>query len=250
LCCVYAIGRNILLGATEMPVADPDRSRASPAEDAYLLAALRGLFPGAEVSNGDIVARLHGVRPLVAVAGDDVTGRSRDHAIHTHRASPGGPPLVSIAGGKWTTFRAIAEDAANVALAVLDRPRVASTERRPIGGGRDGTASAEALTKRHCLSAGLAERLIATYGTRASRVAAYLDDERGRRPIAGGALTVGEVAFLAREEMATSAEDIARRRSRLFLEGLATSETLREIERALASLSPDPAQEVLQHAPV
>jgi len=250
LCCVYALGRKVLLGATETPIADADKSRPLPAEHAYLLAALRGLFPDAKVSEADIVERLHGVRPLAAVDADDVTGRSRDHVIHTHPGSEGQPPLVSIAGGKWTTFRAIAEDAANAALAALDLPRASSTDRRPIGGGQDWPVSPEALAKRPGLGVALAERLIAAYGSRAARVAAYLDDDRGRQSIAGGGLTVGEVIFLVREEMATSAEDIARRRCRLFVEGLATPETLSEIDRALALFTANAAQEVLQHAPV
>ena len=136
LCCAYAVGGDVLLGATEKSVADPDLSRPGEDEDAYLLSALRWLFPNAEVSEADIVGRLHGVRPLVASDGGDVTGRSRNHAIHVHHSPLLGVPLVTIAGGKWTTFRAIAEDAAHAVLAQLGRPRLVSTASLPIGGGR------------------------------------------------------------------------------------------------------------------
>lgn len=260
LCCAYAIGETILLGATETPVDEADRSRPLPSEDDYLIAALGRLFPGASVAREDIIERLHGVRPLVAAGGDDVTGRSRDHVIHTHPAAPGRPALVTIAGGKWTTFRAIAEDAADAALAILGRPRASSTARAPIGGGREKSAQGETRRRRaqrlvdaRAIDRGLAERLVATYGSRADRVAAYLVDVDARRPLAGGAIAAGEVSFFAREEMATSADDVVRRRTRLFLEGRASRETLDDIEHILAAGAPSaspPTTEALRHASV
>ena len=129
LCAAYAVGDQVLLGATERPVADSDLSKPREDEDAYLLSALGWLFPDAGVSAADIVGRLHGVRPLVAADGGDVTGRSRDHAIRVHRSPLLGVPLVTIAGGKWTTFRAIAEDAAHAVLSRLGRPRRAPPRR-------------------------------------------------------------------------------------------------------------------------
>ena len=188
---------------------------------------------------GAIVGRLHGVRPLAAAAGTDVTGRSRDHVIHRH-PTVGGLPLISIAGGKWTTFRAIAADAADAVLAATGRSRVISTVRRPIGGGRDfpdEPKARQALASRLAQDFGLggliAKRLIAAYGARAPRVAAYLAAPGGRRAIANGALTVGEVRFFAREEMAVGANDVAHRRTRLFLEGRATQTSLAEVEAVL-----------------
>jgi glycerol-3-phosphate dehydrogenase len=56
----------------------------------------------------------------------------------------------------------------------------------------------------------------------------------------GGPLTVGEVRFFAREEMAISADDVAYRRTRLFLEGKATTEVRTEIERVLSQLRAEP----------
>jgi glycerol-3-phosphate dehydrogenase len=254
LCCVYAIGGNVLLGATETPAGDADASLPTAAEDDYLLAALQRLFPRLTFGAGDILGRLHGVRPLLAVGGDDLTGRSRDHAIHVH-AAPDNRKLVSIAGGKWTTFRAIAADAADAVLAALGRPRHVSTERRPIGGGRDfprdSSQRARAvgdLAERFGFASALAERLLATYGSRADRVAAYLADPKAQASIADGPLTVGEVRFLAREELAVNGEDVARRRTRLFLEGKATREALEAIERALAEVRNAPAAPAAAHS--
>ena len=259
LCCVYAIGGGvILLGATENPVAVPDASRPTEEEDAYLLAALRRLFPAGAFGAEDIVGRLHGVRPLVAADDGDLTGRSRDHAVHVHAATDG-RMLISIAGGKWTTFHAIAADAADAALTALGRARRASTGRRPIGGGRDfprdaagRQRAADDLTRRFGVDDALAERLIATYGSRAGRVAAYLVGPEARTSIAGDAVTVGEVRFFACEEMATTAADVAQRRTRLFIEGAATREALDAIDRALAELrrAPQTARSESAEAPL
>lgn len=243
LCFVYSVGANLLLGATETPVAEPDSSRPTPADDDYLLSALRHLFPGAGVEASNVVGRLHGVRPLVCAAGEDVTGRSRDHAVHTHAATDTSPPIVSIAGGKWTTFRTMAADTADAAMAVIGHARRVFTEDRPIGGGRDfpkdaddRDVAAHRLAERFVIAADLAQRLIATYGSRADRVAAYLVEPAARATIGADELTVGEVRFFAREEMACTADDVARRRTRLFLESKATPGALAEIERVVSQI--------------
>lgn len=132
LCCVYVVDGLVLVGATEIAVDDPDQSTPTAAEDAYLLAAINHLLPGLAPGPQRIVSRLHGVRPLVASDGADLTGLSRDHTVHVSRTA-GAIPVISIVGGKWTTFRAMAEDATDAALAALGRQRVVSTRNRAIG---------------------------------------------------------------------------------------------------------------------
>jgi len=241
LCCLYAVGDGVLLGATETPVADPDASRPSADEEAYLLAALRRLFPKVEVSAADIRGRLHGVRPLAAATGDDVTGRSRDHVIRVSPSTKLALPLISIAGGKWSTFRAIGADAADAALGALNVSRLVSTETLAIGGGRGWPATAsERRRLRERLSAlapiddALSDRLIAVYGGRAERVAPYLVDEAARRTIGSTDLTIGEVRFFLREELAINADDVVRRRTRLYIEGNADPAVFAQIESVLS----------------
>jgi glycerol-3-phosphate dehydrogenase len=244
LCCTYAIGDDVLLGATEVPTDDPDTSKSNTAEEDYLIRAIRHLFPGIAVDAGAIVGRLHGVRPLVAVDGNDVTGRSRDHAIRIHHSPLAGVPLVSIAGGKWTTFRAIAADATDTVLSQLGRRRIVSTETVAIGGGRDFPTGGKRLGAVHAdlktafgIDGELAKRLVATYGSRAARVAAYLRGDEDRRRIAGSALTFGEVRFFAYEEMAITSEDVTHRRTRLFLTGAASAKAEAEIGTLLTANS-------------
>ena len=157
-----------------------------------------------------------------------------------HRSPVIGVPFVTIAGGKWTTFRAIAEDAAHAVLPCLGRPWLVSTASLPIGGGQGCPRGAEErarfladLANAFGLDAPTAERLLGTYGSRARRVARWLASPDGRRRVPT-ALTLGEVRLFAAEELATSADDVARRRTRLFLEGRATPDVLAAIDRAIS----------------
>jgi glycerol-3-phosphate dehydrogenase len=221
LCVTYAIGDNVLLGATEQPVDDPDASRASGAEETYLLAAINRLFPSLLTTDRQILRRLNGVRPMLHAQGA-INGRSRDHAIAEHFSTEFRGTVVSVLGGKWTTFRTIAADATDAALRLLRHRRRISTDRLPIGGAQ-GLPTDEAgrtlfiqeIAARHGLREALAAALVARYGARALRVAAYVAEAPHASDIAG--LSVGERHFLVDEEMASGTEDIRLRRTDLFL---------------------------------
>lgn len=235
LCVLYRLAENrLLLGTTEFACDDPDEATIRPADERYLLAALAAALPGHGVTKRDIVGRMVGVRPLVRSKSADLTGRSRSHAIFRHR--PGGLPLVTIVGGKWTTFRRMAEDATDAVLAELGQPRAVSTVHLPIGGGRDFRRDAilQALTDGG-LDAVLAERLADTYGSRAMEVANWIRSAGAEPVSADGRLTRGEIAFFAAAELATTAEDIVRRRSDQFFRGhdieALTAQVAAELER-------------------
>ena len=216
LCVLYRLAANrLLLGTTEFACDDPDEATIRPADEHYLLDALAAALPGPGVTEQNVVGRIVGVRPLVRSKAADLTSRSRSHAIFRHQ--PDGLPVVTIVGGKWTTFRRMAEDATDAALAELGQPRAVSTVHMPIGGGRDFRRDEiiQALITSG-LSAVLSERLADTYGSRAMLVADWIRTE-GAEPIStDGRLTRGEIAFFAATELATSAEDIVRRRSDQF----------------------------------
>lgn len=221
LCVAYAIapGR-VLLGTTEAAVADADAARATPDDEAYLIDALAEAFPGVAATKPRVVARIVGVRPLVRSADTRLSARSRDHAVFRHAID--GLTLVTIVGGKWTTFRRMAEDAADAVLDALGRQRRTGTANLPIGGGHlypaneaARSAAVDALAA-DGIDARLAARLVDTYGSRAPRVAAAIA-AHGAQPLStDGRLTRGEVVFFAEAEMAVHAEDVIRRRSDQF----------------------------------
>ena len=219
LCVAYRIapGR-LLLGTTEAPVADPDSAAVTQDDEAYLLTALAAALPG--LPPPMVVERIVGVRPLLRSSNAQLSARSRDHAV---LARPVGEAvLVTVIGGKWTTFRRMAADASDAVLAALGHKRTIATEALPIGGGRAfprdarERAAAEVALVATGIAPALAERLVETYGSRAARVAASILAHGADAISNDGRLTRGEVAFFAREEMAVMADDIIRRRTDQF----------------------------------
>lgn len=219
LCVTYQIapGR-LLLGTTEAPVADPDAASATPDDEAYLLAALAAALP--DLPPPSVVERIVGVRPLLRSSDAQLSARSRDHAVLTRAI--GEATLVTVIGGKWTTFRRMAADAADAVLSALGRSRAIDTAALPIGGGRNYPRSdaertaAEAALVATGVGPRLAARLVETYGSRAPRVAASILAHGADAISDDGRLTHGEVVFFAREEMAATADDIIRRRTDQF----------------------------------
>ena len=195
--------------------------RASEAEIAYLCEGasryfLRGITPA------DVVWSYAGVRPLV----DDGSGRPEE-ATRGYRldlsAPSEGAPLLSVYGGKITSYRHLGEDAVDLLagrLDVLGGP--AWTRTRPLPGGDFPVDGADALKAerraRHpFLSAADADRITKAYGTRAGR---WLGDAKSRSDLGrdlGAGLSEAEVDYLRREEWAVTSEDILWRRSKLGL---------------------------------
>jgi glycerol-3-phosphate dehydrogenase len=216
LVCYRLSGDRVLLGTTESACDDPDQAVATADDETYLLHALATALPSVDIESARIVGHMVGVRPLVRSASQSMASRSRDHAVFVHRQPI---PVVTIVGGKWTTFRRMAEDASDAVLRELGCGRTLSTRDLPIGGGKGfprGDEERRALLAE--LIAGgieseMAERLLAVYGTRARIVSAWIKAVGAGQALDGTKLTMGEVAFFRAEEMAVSPADILRRRS-------------------------------------
>ena len=107
-----------------------------PAEVDYLLGVLREVFPRLSFEPRNVLYTYVGVRPLARSDADKPGRISRDHSVLVDPPNAmRHVPMVSLVGGKWTTFRSLAEQAANDVLQLLGRPRMQSTESLPIGGG-------------------------------------------------------------------------------------------------------------------
>jgi glycerol-3-phosphate dehydrogenase len=167
-----------------------------------------------------VVHSFSGVRPLY----DDDSGKTasavtRDYVFDV-QAGPGQAPLLSIFGGKITTYRKLAEHAlAKLAPHLPQRPGPGWTARAPLPGGDlpegDFDAYLAALRRAHpWLPAGLARHYARSYGTRAG---ALLDGARGLGDLGrhfGAALYEREAEFLRRTEWARTGEDVLERRTR------------------------------------
>lgn len=237
---VYPLLGRVLIGSTDIPAPDPDAARCDNAETAYLLGAVAAVFPRIPVREDQVVYRFCGVRPLPRTDAADVGSVTRDHSIET-LALPGcAVPVFCLIGGKWTTFRAFSEQAADRVLAALGRARRTSTVGVPIGGGRDFPRDAAARRAMVRELAGLggvapdrAETLLARYGTRARAYCAALAGRGETRMRGLPDHAREELLHLVATERVGSVDDLVRRRTGIALTGLATDEVLAEIAALL-----------------
>ncbi len=163
---------------------------------------------------------------------------SRDHSTPVLEASAARPfSIISLVGGKWTTFRGFAEEAADMAFKRLGRTRRLSTETAPIGGGRDYPLSGEdkavwiaRVAGQSALPARRVETLLARYGSTAEALALHLSKFDGDRPLAGCPdYSTGEIDWLARFAMVVRLDDIVMRRTTMAIENKVTAATLEDV---------------------
>ncbi|WP_175720859.1 glycerol-3-phosphate dehydrogenase/oxidase [Burkholderia anthina] len=238
ICLAYGIGGdNVLLGTTDISVQDPDDNRCAPAEVSYLFAALESILPHINITPAHVVFRYAGIRPLPHV-GAEVTGAiSRDHSLRSFEPDAGRPfPVLSLVGGKWTTYRACAEQIADDVLARLRRTRSCSTASLPVGGGARWPGDAEAaashiaeLARRHALPLPVVDALWTRYGNACEPMLPAVAVSNCESARAAPGYWKAELRHLIREERVTQLEDLVLRRTLLALEGRCTADTLSEL---------------------
>lgn len=206
-----------LIGTTDVDHHGPLTDlHASEEEIAYLCEGVSRYF-ARPVVPADVVWSFSGVRPLL----DDGSGRP-EAATRGYRLALSdeeeGAPLLSVYGGKITTYRHLAEEALELlARRVPALSGTGWTDQRPLPGGDfpiDGlpALAAEIAARFPALGKATASRIAAAYGTRAWH---WLSPELGRD--LGGGLSQAEVDYLRREEWARTAEDVLWRRTKLGL---------------------------------
>jgi glycerol-3-phosphate dehydrogenase len=127
---------NVLIGTTDLPFeGDPSEAVAEEAEIDYLLAAVNDVLPQARLARNEIDFHYSGVRPLPFADAATPAAITRRHALHWHAEAP--LPLCSVIGGKLTTCRSLAEEAAAEVLARLGRSPTADSRDRTLPGGHE-----------------------------------------------------------------------------------------------------------------
>jgi len=217
-------GNRWIVGTTDTDWSG-DRAEPAPTEEDidYILGAANRVL-ARPLTRADVIAVYAGLRPLVAVAAKEskpTTKLSREHVVDVPV-----PGLASIAGGKFTTYRLMARDVVDAAVADFgsDRSVPASvTEQMPLLGA-DGLAAVRAsagrLAEDYHVDRDVVEHLLGRYGTLADEVLDLVraDPVLGR-PLAPGHLYLGaEVAYAVTHEGALHVDDVLRRRTRLFIE--------------------------------
>ncbi|PLX88974.1 MAG: glycerol-3-phosphate dehydrogenase [Desulfuromonas sp.] len=218
-----------LVGTTDEVTTVSEHPRPREAEIDYLLRHL-GRYFNLQVDRSDIRAVWSGLRPLVAdPKRADTAGLARDHVIETSASG-----LLTIVGGKWTTYRRMAQDAVDHALREFDLFAPIATSRtaplRLVGGERYREKDSEALSADTGIPAEMASYLLRSYGDQARQVADL--DRTLLRPLAEG-LPIPEVAVLqaVRHELAERIIDVLARRTPLAL--LNTAAARRATSRVL-----------------
>lgn len=236
-----------LVGTTdnEAPLeADP---QASPADVTYILRHVRQYFD-LPVEEADVLSAWSGLRPLVqegAVAqssggsrGSDNGGTtntariSRDHTVLISHSG-----LVTVTGGKWTTYRKMAEDTVNIAIQEGDlQPRspCLTTDLPLIGSEKFREGGELDLEREFGLDPDVARHLHLAYGDRAPDVARLAQDGLGARLAEGMPYIEAEVLHARRSELAQTSDDVLERRTRIaFLDRLAAEAARGRVEELL-----------------
>lgn len=232
---LYPFMGNVLIGSTDIAAPNPDSARCSDAEIDYMAGVISEAFPAMSVTRDQIAMTYCGVRPLPRSDGLDPGEVSRDHSIAEDRLPGLGLTVLSLIGGKWTTFRGFAEEAADRVLATLGKPRRISTAKLAIGGGRNfpkdaARLDAEVTGLAACFSAnpGTVRRLLDRYGTRASVL--LLDCKGELTPLASlPTFFREEIIWICRAEQVGTLDDILFRRTDIALSGQLTQTVLDEI---------------------
>jgi glycerol-3-phosphate dehydrogenase len=242
VCIVYPFMDRVLVGSTDIPVDDPDQAATESAEIDYLLDVLGEVFPRLRFARGDVVYTYVGVRPLAYSDADKPGQISRDHAVVVDPPNAVREvPLVCLVGGKWTTFRSLAELAANQVLTLLDRPRLRLTEALAIGGGADMPADGparEQLVDTIRAGSGLSREridgLVSRYGSRADGLAQAFA-AAGDVPLRHAPdYSEAEIRMLCRQTGVQHLADLVIRRTLLAICGRVTDGLLAELAELAA----------------
>lgn len=248
---------NTIAGTTDRPTEITSLPQPSEEDINFILSEIRGyLARDINVDRSDVLAAWSGIRPLVR---DPKVERS-ESLVRNHLISVSPSGLLTCAGGKWTTYRQMAEEAVDEAINVFNlQPRAVPNVPDISGAGGSGLVSDGAVLDGSCqthqvrligahgysktlfinliqhygLETDVARHLTQSYGDRAWQVAALSCPTNARFPVRGKRLSAlypfidGEIRYAVRHEYAQTAVDVIARRTRLaFLNAEAALEAL------------------------
>jgi glycerol-3-phosphate dehydrogenase len=209
------LGR-LLVGTTDEEVTQGQSVAVTREEVEYLLRHLNR-YSSLQYTAGDVVSAFSGVRPLVRAA----HSRQTKKLIRSHEVEvDGNSGLISILGGKWTTYRAMAEDTIDAVQKQLGGTATSKTRDFRLAGA-DGYRAGhwQFLTSIYGLSEFVAKHLAEKFGTEAETVLSLTKEDSGLNSVlVHEAVPIqAEVVYCARKEMAVTIEDVLARRVGLQL---------------------------------
>lgn len=248
---------NTIAGTTDSPCEIKQNPQPGEDEIEWILSEIKGyLAPEINVRRGDVLAAWSGIRPLVK----DPNAKNTESLVRNHLVTFSDSGLLTCAGGKWTTYRQMAEDAVDEAIkhfglktkAITERAHISGTEMIDDAAPLDGKcqthqvrlAGAHGFSKtlfisiiqHYGLETEVAKHLAEAYGDRAWTVAALSEATEDRFPARGKRISPlypyvdGEIRYACRHEMARTPIDVLARRTRLaFLNFQAALEAMPKV---------------------
>ena len=248
---------NTIAGTTDAPCNITQNPIAGEEEINWILSEVQNyLAPGISVRRGDVLAAWSGIRPLVR----DPKKSKSEGLVRNHLVTTSDSGLITISGGKWTTYRQMAEEAVDEALATFPAIRTSPVTAPLVSGvegfgdslSLDGSCQTHAvrligahgfsktlfinLIQHYGLETDVAKHLTESYGDRAWTVASLCAPTETRFPVRGKRISAlypfvdGEVRYAVRHEYAQNAIDVLARRTRLaFLNAQASLEALPQV---------------------
>lgn len=215
-----------LVGTTDHPAPVTANPRASEEDIDYILRHVRAHFD-IPVDRADVLAAWSGLRPLVQAGSHDGTtaGLSRDHLIKVSESN-----LVTITGGKWTTYRKMAADAVDAAVRIgsFDQAGPSCTVHLKLDGAEGYKPGGEVdLIREFGLEPDIARHLYSAYGSLASNVGRLALEGLSGRLAPGHPHIEAEVVYARDNEYGMNSDDVLHRRIRLAFLDTAAAEAAR-----------------------
>lgn len=225
-------GVRAVIGTTDTGVGDLDDPQATPEDIAYLLRHVNR-FMEVGLRSDDILSVYAGYRPLLKSRGVRAADLSRTHVVVQENNG-----MVSIVGGKLTTYRRMAQDAIDVVARRDGRPISHPTRQLLLAGAvgwEDARGEVEVRGGKLGLTQDVVEHLLFTFGSYAGCVLDLVEEEAslGERLVLDLPYLRAEVIYACRNEMAVTLEDVLARRTRIMLEDASRGT---EVAAAVAAL--------------
>ena len=242
---IFPLFDKVLIGTSDIPIENPEEARCTEDEVDYFLRMTKRVFPDLDLTRQRIVYRYSGVRPLPRSTAKTVSQISRDHTIEVLSGDWTNLtfPVFSLVGGKWTSFRAFGEQAADKALAYLGLTRKRDTRSMPIGGGRgyerdvlEPNRQMGSLFAWTGVSQERLKILFERYGTRAETIATYINSGTDSTLKSLPDYSFREIAYLVQHEKIIHLDDFLLRRSMLAMLGRLTREMILELTHTLGDI--------------
>ncbi len=237
ICLFLPLLDKVMVGTTDIPIENPDEVEVTDEEIEYILETVKIVFPDIKLDRSHILFHFTGVRPL-PYSDASFTGQiSRDHSTEIDEPNDDHNfPIYSMVSGKWTTFRAFAEQLSDKLLEVLGQSRQVNTKHMAIGGGLgyprhevDQRQWIATMQHRSELPEDRLQTLFDRYGTRAEEIIDFLiagpDEALQHQPD----YSRREILFLATYERIIHLDDLLLRRSLLAMAGYVTQALLEEL---------------------